>query len=135
MNVILLIFVMLAATFIASSANNIITVSSALDNFLEKAEAPDHMFGTAFRSDVEKFEAFAAESGYDYQISQLIRIDKENILVDGKKLEYENAMTISKLGGMNIFDKNNEAITRVNDGEIYVPFMFFQSTENDYVYG
>ena len=135
MNVILLIFVMLAATFIASSANNIITVSSALDNFLEKAEAPDHMFGTAFRSDVEKFEAFAAENGYDYQISQLIRIDKENILVDGKKLEYENAMTISKLGGMNIFDKNNEAITRVNDGEIYVPFMFFQSTENDYYEG
>ena len=135
MNVILLIFVMLAATFIASSANNIITVSSALDNLLEKAEAPDHMFGTAFRSDVEKFEAFAAENGYDYHISQLIRIDKENILVDGKKLEYENVMTISRLGGMNIFDKNNEAITRVNDGEIYVPFMFFQSTQNDYYEG
>lgn len=135
MNVILLIFVMLAAMFIAGSANNLMTVSNAVDNFLEKAGAPDYMFGTAFQSDIEKFEACAAENGYDYHISQLIRIENENILVDDKKLEYENIMTISKLGGINIFDKNNEVITRVNDGEIYVPFMFFQSTENDYYEG
>ena len=42
MNMILLIFVILAATFIASSANNLLTVSRALDSFLEKANAPDN---------------------------------------------------------------------------------------------
>ena len=36
MNIILLIFILLSATFIASSVNNIVTVSTALDYFFEK---------------------------------------------------------------------------------------------------
>lgn len=41
MNLILLIFIILAATFIASSANNMVTVTTALDSYFEKAEVPD----------------------------------------------------------------------------------------------
>jgi hypothetical protein len=46
MNIILLIFVILAVTFMASSANNLITVSTALDHYLEKAGIPDYWFAT-----------------------------------------------------------------------------------------
>ena len=52
MNVILLIFVILAATFIASSANNLTTVSSALDNFIEKADVPDYWFSSTNDADM-----------------------------------------------------------------------------------
>lgn len=132
MNIILLIFVILAATFIASSANNIITVSNAVDNFFEKAGAPDHWLAATREADVKRFEELAAENGYDYHVSRLIQIEPKNVTVDGEKMGYSNTLTISGLGGIKIFDKNNEEITKVNDGEIYVPSIFFQSTENDY---
>ncbi len=51
MNIILLIFVILAVTFMASSANNLITVSTALENYFEKAGIPDYWFATMNASD------------------------------------------------------------------------------------
>ena len=81
MNAILLIFVILAATFIASSANNLITVSSALDNFSDKADVPDHWFVSTNTEDVERFEAFAEENGYDYTVSRFIQIEPKNVLI------------------------------------------------------
>ena len=53
MNIILLIFVILAVTFMASSANNLITVSTALDHYLEKAGIPDYWFATMNSSDTQ----------------------------------------------------------------------------------
>ncbi|MBD5554861.1 MAG: FtsX-like permease family protein [Roseburia sp.] len=81
---------------------------------------------------MKRFEELAAENGYDYHVSRLIQIEPKNVTVDGEKMGYSNTLTISGLGGIKIFDKNNEEITKVNDGEIYVPSIFFQSTENDY---
>ena len=132
MNAILLIFVILAATFIASSANNLITVSSALDNFSDKADVPDHWFVSTNTEDVERFEAFAEENGYDYTVSRFIQIDPKNVLIEGEKFEYSNTLCLSTLGGVHIFDKNNEEITRVNDGEVWVSNVIFTSTENDF---
>lgn len=132
MNIILLIFVTLAATFIASSANNLITVSSALDNFFDKAGIPDYWFASTDASDVAGFEEFAEENGYDYYISRLIQVEPKNILVEGGKLEYSNTTALSTLGEIRIFDKNNEVITRVEDGEIYVTSFIFESAGNDF---
>lgn len=132
MNVILLIFVILAATFIASSANNLVTVNGALDNFFEKAEVPDYWFATTNEPDTERFRDFAAENDYNYDVARLIQVEPKNILVEGKKLEYSNTMCLSTLGGINIFDKNNEKITHINDGELYVTNHIFTSTENDF---
>ena len=111
MNVILLIFVILAATFIASSANNLITVSGAMDNFFEKANVPDYWFSSTLR---------------------LVQIEPKNVTVEGEKMEYKNTICLSTLGGINIFDKNDDVITHINDGEIYVAGYMFHSTENDY---
>lgn len=135
MNVILLIFVILAATFIASSTNNLITVSSALDNYFQKAKVPDHWIAAASEDDIKGFDEFAEENGYDYHISRFIQIDPKNVLVDGEKMEYTNTVTISTLGGIKIFDKHDREITLVNDGEIYIPYIIFQSSENDYHVG
>lgn len=132
MNVILLIFVILAATFIASSANNIITISTALDNFFEKADVPDYWFISTSTEGVGRFEDFAEENGYDYDIVRFIQINPKNIFVEGKKLEYSNTMCLSTLSGINIFDKNDEKITQINDGELYVTNHIFTSTENDF---
>lgn len=135
MNVILLIFVILAATFIASSANNLITVSSALDRFFEKANTPDYWFVSTNTPDIERFKAFAEADGYEYHISRLIQIEAKNVLVDGQKLGYSNTVCLSTLGGTHIFDKNNEEITHISDGEIYAAYFLFQSEENNFFEG
>lgn len=132
MNLILLIFVTLAATFIAGSANNLLTVSSALDNYFEKAGVPDYLFASANSSDIRRFEELAEANGYDYHVSRLIQIDPSNVSVEGKKLAYSNTLALSALGGIKIFDKDNNAITHIADGEIYVPGFIFQSPENDF---
>lgn len=132
MNLILLLFVMLAATFIAGSANNLATVSSALDHYLEKAGTPDYWFASTDASEIEKFEEFAAENGYDYYISRLIQIEPKNVSVEGEKLEYSNTLALSNLGGIKIFDSNDREITHINDGEIYVTQVLFSSTQNDF---
>lgn len=132
MNIILLIFVILAVTFMASSANNLITVSTALDHYLEKAGIPDYWFATMNSSDTARFEEFAEENGYEYHISRMIQIETKNVLIEGKKLDYSSTLVFSGLGGIKIFDKNNEEITHINDGEIYVPNFIFVSPENDF---
>ena len=43
MNIIVLIFVILAVTFIASSANNLVAVTSSLDSYFEKAGVGDYV--------------------------------------------------------------------------------------------
>ncbi len=132
MNVILLIFVILAATFIASSANNLITVSGAMDNFFEKANVPDYWFSSTNAADMERFEDFASENGYEHSTLRLVQIEPKNVTVEGEKMEYKNTICLSTLGGINIFDKNDDVITHINDGEIYVAGYMFHSTENDY---
>ncbi len=43
MNIILLIFIILATAFISSSINNIVSVTGGLDYFFEKAGVTDHI--------------------------------------------------------------------------------------------
>ena len=43
MNVILLVFIILATMFVSSSVNNILSVTTALDNYFEMADAPDYL--------------------------------------------------------------------------------------------
>lgn len=132
MNIILLIFVILAATFIAGSANNLLTVSSALDIFFDRANVPDYWFVSTSAGDIERFEEFAEENGYEYTISRLIQIDPSSVSVEGGKLEYSKTLMLSTLGGMKIFDENNREITCVNDGEIYITGFLFESPENNF---
>ena len=42
MNVILLVFIILASMFMSSGVSNIITVTTALDNYYEMADVPDY---------------------------------------------------------------------------------------------
>lgn len=135
MNVILLVFVILAATFIAASANNLITVTGALDNFFDKAGVPDYWILVSRQDEVEKCRKLAEENGWGCHVSRMFSIAPENVTVQGEKLDYSNQLLLAAPGGVKYFDKNNEEIIRINDGEIYVPYAIFQSTGNDFCEG
>lgn len=135
MNTILLIFITLAAMFIASSANNMITVSTALDSYFEKAGVPDYWFAMTSEQEMERFDAFAGENGYHYSCTRLIQIDPRDVTVSGAAFEYGNSLCLSAIGGPRVFDDSGKEITQVSDGEIYVTAEIFGSGENDFYEG
>lgn len=135
MNAILLLFIILATMFIASGANNMITVATALDNYFEMANVPDYYFITAHEEETERFDSFAGDHGYDYSSNELIQLDPKNVTVDEEKLKYSNTVCISAIGGEKIFDSNEKEITHVADGEIYISAQLFNSKDNHFYEG
>ncbi len=135
MNFILLIFIILAAMFIASSVSNMISISTALDDYFEKAEVPDYWFAMVNQEEMERFKTIAANNGYTYSHTGLIQIDPVNITVSGKEFAYSNTSCISTISGSKVFDSHANEIVEVNDGEIYVPANIFYSDKNDFYEG
>lgn len=136
MNVILLLFIILAAMFVASSVNNMISVTTAVDGYFEKANVPDYWFVTMDKEELERYGEFADDNDSEYGITELIQINPNTVLVDGEKLDYANTSCISTLAGKTkVFDKNDNEITHINDGEIYVTAEVANSVENDFSVG
>ena len=132
MNAIVLIFIVLASMFIASSANNLLTVATALDEYFELADVPDYWYATPYQEEVKRLRAFARENGYGLNSVELIQIDPRDILVDGECLEYGNTVVLSDPRGSKVFDGEGREITQVGDGEIYMPAEIFNSEKNDF---
>lgn len=132
MNIILLIFIILATTFIASGANNVVSVMTALDNYFEKAEVPDYYFGMSDENGCEKIKQFANENQYQCKCFEHILINPKDIKVNSKKFKYTNTTMISNLKNCTkLFDKNDNEIVKVNDGELYVTAELFYSDKYD----
>lgn len=120
MNLILFIFIVLAATFIAGSVNNMVTVMTALDTFFEKAEVPDYLLSFADAGQAEQFARFADQEGYTIRQQEVLQIDPKQIEKEDGELGYNNTIVIAKLGdSIRIFDSNDHEVTHINDGEIY----------------
>lgn len=136
MNLILLIFMILAATFIASSANNMVSVITALDSFFDKANVPDYWFCTTDKKEAQRFESFANKNHYDFQWQELIQANPKNVKVNNVEFDYSNSLCLSQLkNSTKVFDKNNNEITTVKDGEIYITNEIFTSSKNNFKIG
>ncbi len=122
MNIILLLFLILATMFISSSMNNIISISTALERYFEKANVPDYWIVIALDQEKEHFEEFARKGNYSYQREELISFDLTNIKINEKKLEYSNTFSVSDVNATmtTIFDDNDQPVTEVKPGEIYM---------------
>ena len=135
-NIILLLFIILAAMFIASSVNNITTVMTALDGYFKKANVPDYWFATAYEKEIERYKEFAEENNYEYDITSLIQVNPQNITIHGEKFDFSNTSCISAVSGNpKVFDRNDNEITHINDGEIYVTAAIANSGKNDFSVG
>lgn len=135
MNAIMLIFIILAATFIAGSMNNMVTVATALDDYFDLAVVPDYWISTTYKSEAERFKKFADKNGYGLDTVKVIQVDSKDASISGEKFEYGNTLVLSAVGGTKIFDKDAKEITHVADGEIYVTSEIFHSKTNDFYEG
>lgn len=93
MNIILLIFIILATTFLASSVNNLIAISESVDYFMDKAKTPDYMISSYDRGENKEFDNWINNSkiinSYDIDRSTILSKDNIKIKEDEKLQEFQ----------------------------------------------
>lgn len=93
MNIILLIFIILATTFLASSVNNLIAVSESVNYFMDKAKTPDYMISAYDRGENEELVKWINSSkfikSYDIDRSTILTKDAIKIKKEGKIQDFE----------------------------------------------
>lgn len=126
MNVILLVFIILASMFMSSGVSNIITVLTALDSYFEMADVPDYWAMSENKSsDKDICGTLENASAIDeFRIEEYVRMSQSNITRAGEPLNDSNANQILVLQsdrdmGMNYFLDDESILRSVPKGEIY----------------
>ena len=136
MNTILLIFIMLASMFIASSVNNMLSVTMALGSYFERANVPDYWFSTTNEDTIKRYGDFARRNHYGYGSDQSIQVDVKEIHIDGEPLDYSNTVLLSKTNpDIKVFDSREEEIKEVGTGELYITSKIFWGSSNNFKIG
>lgn len=124
MNIILLLFVILATMFASSSVNNISTVINGLDNYFEKADLSDHFVINTSNNGDEINDLIAKKSSVkDFRREDQLFFDDKCLTRNGKKLAEQSGILLALSidnAKINYFDKNNEVITEVKEGTAYL---------------
>lgn len=123
MNVILLLFTILAAVFVASGLNNVVTVMNGTDYFFEKAGIKDYVLFT--QNGDGGVEQILKTSGCvkDYSMEKCIWGTNGDITYQGEKLKVKNnTLLIQSLDTtqFHYFLEDNQELTEIADGEIYI---------------
>ncbi len=124
MNAILLIFVILSAMFMASSVNNILSVTSGLDFFFEKAGVSDFLILETGVSDSDLERTVDnLRSVTDCRKETQLMGSTAEIKINGSKAKTSTQAPIYMSvdnAQLNYFDQNNEVITEVEKGKAYI---------------
>lgn len=125
MNIILLIFIILATMFVSSSVNNILSVTSALDNYLDMANAPDYLVATMnkiFETDPTTI-LNSAKSIEDYSVEKILFLELKNFIFENENitaLDGTNIMQSDEELSLNYFLADGSKLEKVKQGEIYM---------------
>ena len=127
MNVILLVFIILASMFMSSGVSNIITVTTALDSYFEMADVPDYFALCENKSDHQDIGGTLENASAidEFRIEEFVRMSQSNITRVGEPLDDSNVNQILVLQsdrdmGMNYFLDDESILKSVPKGEIYV---------------
>lgn len=148
MNLILLIFIFLATTFIAGSLNNLIVIMNGTDYFMEKAGISDFIFITmgGSKEDLSEndknAEAFLeeTESVTKYSIDDILYLSKNQIEKEkNEKVEINNTAMLNSchIAQQQFFDAEDNLITDMEDGTIYIDRRLLKDNNlnpGDYLY-
>ena len=125
MNVILFLFVIIASVFFASGIYNFVSVINGTDYMFEKAGVGDYQLIALGENAIGSFEdkVRSIPEVKSYSFDTVIYMSKGDVTNEaGKEIEIENVgMLISpERAGITFFDKDDNAITSVAPGEVYV---------------
>jgi len=124
MNIILLLFVIMATMFAASSVNNIIAVMNGLDNYFEKANMSDH-FIISLSKDPDAIADTLSEKPNvsDFRTEKQLVFHDNDLTRNGEKLDEFSSVGLALSidnAQINYFDKDNEIIKSVPRGKAYL---------------
>ena len=130
-NLILLLFIFLSATFIASSLNNFSVIQNGVDEFIEQSELADFLILTMGGSfdelsendqNIESFLKDHAQVKSFTMNDQLYLTSNQTELRSGKHLEMASTMVLSSLQmqGQKFFTENNQELTKIEEGKMYL---------------
>ncbi len=132
MNVILLLFITLAAMFVSSGLNNVLTVMNGTDYYLDKAGIGDFVIITMGDNSIGNAAPVLdkAECVKSYKLESCIFGSQDSVKrTDGTDVETKNTALFQSISDarLNFFDVNNEPITEVKQGEVYIAGKFIQN--------
>ena len=130
MNVILWLFVILAAMFVAGGINNVVTVMNGTDYYLDKAGIGDYVVITMGENCLGALdEVLENEAVADYRMENVVWGEKSNLRsVDGKDLEAKNSVVYQSLedSKLRFFDADDHQITELAPGHAYATGKFME---------
>lgn len=125
MNIILLVFIILATMFVSSSVNNIISVTTALDHYFEMANVPDYIAATMKKAVAGNLDETlnGVESIDSFRTEEILYMAQANVLYEGKPLNATSNTQILQSDAdmsVNYFLEDNSILEQVNKGELYM---------------
>ncbi len=122
MNSIILLFVVLAVTFISSSVNNLTAITSSLDTYFDQAGVGDYVVierGTVGKSAAE----IADQLDYVEDVStEPVLYNTDGIQFHGKTVTAADIVIISSIDNQiqKFYDSDNMEIKQVPEGSVYI---------------
>lgn len=132
MNVILLMFSVLAAMFVSSGLSNVITVMNGTEYYLDKAGIGDYIVVTQNGDGGVPDVLDKSEYVKSYKTEDCYRTTKEDIKIKGKQIKAKNNMVIIQnysKNGIKFFLTDNEELSSIKSGEVYVSVGFLEKNE------
>lgn len=126
MNMILLVFIILASMFVSSGVNNIISVTTALDDYLEMADAPDYLVMTMNKSSAVDIDGIlnSAASVESFSKEKVLYMASDNITFEdeSKTASSINPMLLQsdEVISMNYILDSGGILRSVKSGEFYM---------------
>ena len=130
MNVILLLFVILSATFASASLNNIMAVTGGVESFFDVANVPDLYLSIPESSDMDQ-RVKEIPGVREVKVEHYVMImSSKHFALNGKTLDnfINPALMLSDAEmGINYFDENDRLIREVGKGGFYATAPFTQN--------
>ena len=128
MNVILLLFVILASMFVASGLSNVVTVLNGTEYYLDKAGLGEYIILTQGDAEDHNLEETLDKTAAvkSYRLEREVYLGEENYEVNGERPEIKGITMLVPSGdnGLNYFDKDNNIIGSVKPGHTYAKRTF-----------
>lgn len=122
MNMILLLFIILATMFVSSSVNNIINVTTALDSYFEMADVPDYFAAVMNKNcAVDIDETVSSASAVDsYAAENVLFLSSDNLIYEDEDIVVEGTNMVQSDIYMNYFLSDGSILETVRPGEFYL---------------
>lgn len=132
MNIILLMFIILATMFVASGLNNVLTVLNGTDYYLDKAGIGDFVIITMGDNSIGNADDILdkAECVNSYKIENCIFGSQDSVeRIDGSEVETKNTALFQSISDakLTFFDDENQPVTEVSQGEVLIAGKFIQN--------